>query len=138
MKHKIDLNWLEGMAMEADVNGHKIVLDADPAVGGKDQGPRPKPMIMLAIAGCTAMDVIPMLKKMKAEPSGLQVSVEGELTEEHPKVYTSFHIHYRFMGEGLDRAKIEKAVALSQDRYCGVSAMCNTFAPITYEIELVS
>ena len=134
MKHTIDLNWLEAMTMEAEVNGHKLMLDMGSDQGGTDRGPRPKPLILLAIAGCTAMDVVSMLKKMKSEPEGLHITVEGTLTDDHPKSYSDFHIVYHFKGNGLDYNKLEKAVTLSQEKYCGVSAMCKTFAPITYKI----
>jgi putative redox protein len=136
MKHKIALNWKEAMTMEAEVNGHKLILDMGTDQGGNDQGPRPKPLILVAIAGCTALDVISILKKMKSEPEGLHITVEGTLTEEHPKVYSDFHIVYHFRGRDLDRSKLDKAISLSQEKYCGVSAMCKTFAPIAYEIRI--
>jgi putative redox protein len=130
---KIELNWKQEMAFEAEVNGHLVTLDADGAVGGTNLGPRPKPLMLLALAGCTAMDVVSILKKMKVEPERFSVGVEGTLTDEHPKVYSAFHIIYTFKGD-IDREKVDKAIALSQEKYCGVSAMYRQFATITHEV----
>lgn len=138
MKNKIELNWMDAMAFSADVNDHSITLDADEMVGGTNRGPRPKPLMLVALAGCTAMDVISILKKMKSEPDDFSVSVEAELSNDHPKVYQSFHITYLFKGEGLDPEKLEKAVLLSQEKYCGVSAMYREFATLTHEIKINS
>jgi putative redox protein len=132
----IDLNWKKDMAFDAEVNGHIIPLDADERVGGKDQGPRPKPLILVALAGCTGMDVVSILNKMRVVPEDLNVNVTGELTDEHPKYFNKIHIIYNFKGKNLDFDKLDKAVTLSQDRYCGVTAMLNKVAEITYEINI--
>lgn len=134
MKNKINTLWKEDMAFEAEINGHKIMLDAAENVGGKDKGPRPKALMLVSLAGCTAMDVISILKKMRVEPDYFNVEVEGELEEEFPKPYHSIHIKYNFRGKELPMAKLEKAVNLSQDRYCGVSAMLGKAAKLTHEI----
>jgi putative redox protein len=134
MKQSISLNWNEAMSFESTINGHKIVIDADETVGGKNKGPRPKPLLLLALAGCTAMDVISMLGKMRVQPDSFHVEVEGELTEEHPRVYKTLHVKYIFTGEELPMEKLEKAVNLSQERYCGVSAMMAKVAELTFEI----
>jgi putative redox protein len=136
MKQEVGISWQGEMAFEAEVNGHKIMLDADEKVGGKDRGPRPKPFMLTALAGCTAMDVISILKKMRVKPEHFDVKVSGELSEEHPKVYTSMHITYQFWGEDLPMEKLEKAVNLSQERYCGVSAIYRKVLPITSSIEV--
>jgi len=134
MKSKIDVTWTEDMSFETSVNNHKIVLDAVEAVGGKDKGPRPKPLLLVALGGCTGMDVVSMLKKMRVEFDYFNVEVEGVLTEEHPKYYHTITINYIFKGKDLPMEKIEKAVNLSQDRYCGVSAMLNKAAKIEHKI----
>jgi len=126
------------MAFEADVNGFKIMLDADPAVGGENNGPRPKPLTLVSLAGCTGMDVISILKKMRIEPEYFNISVEGELTDEHPKYYHKIHLVYELKGEGVDYEKVEKAVNLSQERYCGVSALLRFGAEITHEIRILT
>lgn len=121
MKDSINVQWLDGLAFEADVAGKKIVIDAVENVGGKDRGPQPKPLLMVSLAGCTAMDVISILQKMRVEVKSFNVRVEGELTEEHPKHFTKMTVFYEFAGKNLPMDKLEKAVDLSQYRYCGVS-----------------
>jgi len=134
MKSKIDVTWTEDMSFETSVNNHKIVLDAVETVGGKDRGPRPKPLLLVALGGCTGMDVVSMLKKMRVEFDYFNIEVEGELTEEHPKYYHTITINYVFKGKDLPMGKLEKAVNLSQDRYCGVTAMLNKAAKIEHKI----
>jgi putative redox protein len=137
MNTKIECTWQKGMAFEAEVNGFKMMIDADPNVGGENLGPRPKPLTLVALAGCTGMDVISILKKMRIEPSYFNVSVDGELTEEHPKVYHKIHIIYELKGENIDLEKVEKAVNLSQERYCGVTAMLSASSKISHEIRIL-
>ena len=134
---KIKINWLENMAFEAEVNGHRIMLDATEAVGGENRGPRPKPLMMVALAGCTGMDVVSILKKMRVEVEGFNVMVEGDLTEEHPKQFSQMRIVYEFKGRDLPLDKLEKAVELSQEKYCGVSAMYKKVFGITSEIKII-
>ncbi|MBU2649995.1 MAG: OsmC family protein [Bacteroidetes bacterium] len=134
MKTKIDCTWKEGMAFEANTGGFKIMLDAEEAVGGQNLGPRPKPLTLVSLAGCTGMDVISILKKMRIEPEYFNVEVEGNLTEEHPKYYDKIHLRYVFRGKDLPLDKLEKAISLSQDRYCGVSALLSKGAELTHEI----
>lgn len=124
------------MAFEAEVNGHKIMLDAADAVGGENRGPRPKPLMMVALAGCTGMDVMSILKKMRVEVDGFNIFVEGDLTEEHPKQFSQMQIVYEFKGSDLPLDKLEKAVNLSQEKYCGVSAMYKKAFRIISEIRI--
>lgn len=134
MKNKVTLNWTEEMSFDAHVNDHKIILDAAEAVGGKDRGPRPKPLMLVSLGGCTAMDVTSILKKMRVDYEALNIEVEGELTEEHPKYYHTLFIRYKFKGKDLPMDKLEKAVSLSQERYCGVTAMLEKAAEVKHEI----
>lgn len=136
MKDSVKLDWKEGMAFEANVAGHKLLLDAKPEVGGNDQGPRPKPLMMVALAGCTGMDVISILKKMRVEVKNFSVYIDGELTEEHPKHFTKMHIIYEFEGDNLPMDKLEKAINLSQDRYCGVSTSYRKVMELSHEIRI--
>ena len=137
MKARIDCAWKEGMAFEADVNGFKIPLDAEPAVGGENKGPRPKPLTLVSLAGCTGMDVISILKKMRIEPEYFNIAVEGETMDEHPKYYHKIHVIYELKGKNIETEKVEKAVNLSRDRYCGVYALLAKGAEVTYEIRLL-
>jgi putative redox protein len=122
------------MQFEASINGHSLVMDAKEESGGMNAGPRPKELMLAALAGCTGMDVVAILKKMRVELKGFNVRIEAELTEEHPKHYQSMHIIYEFEGNDLDEDKLKKAIELSQDRYCGVSAVYRKAMPVTYEI----
>ncbi|MFD1551961.1 OsmC family peroxiredoxin [Putridiphycobacter roseus] len=134
MNHKTITNWSGDMMFEATVPGGKIKFDADVEVGGQDGGVRPKPTMLSALAGCTGMDVVSLLKKMRAEVSAFRVEVDGNLTEEHPKFYDKVTVRYFFKGEDLKKDKIEKAVDLSVNRYCGVFEMFRSFAKVTHEI----
>lgn len=137
MKQKIELDFLGGMAFETELNGHKIYIDADESVGGKNSGPRPKPFMMLALAGCTGMDVVSILRKMRVEYDSLNIQIEGELDDEFPKPYTHMKVIYNFKGNNLPKDKIEKAIDLSKERYCGVSANYKDSFPIDYEINIL-
>jgi putative redox protein len=137
MKQEINLEWLENMAFKTQLNGHELILDASPEGGGEDRGPRPKILMMVALAGCTGMDVVSILRKMRVEVEGFNVRVEGELTEEHPKHYTSMKVIYEFKGKDLPMEKLEKAVNLSEERYCGVNASYKKAMAITTEIRIV-
>ncbi len=124
------------MAFESEINGHKIKLDASPEVGGENKGVRPKPLMLLSLAGCTAMDVISMLKKMRVEPDDFNVTVEADMTEEHPKHYNKMHVIYTFKGKDIPKEKVEKAVGLSEEKYCGVSAVYRKAMEVTSEIRI--
>ena len=136
MAHSVKLSWKEQMTFEGEVNGHKIILDADETVGGRNLGPRPKPLMLMALAGCTAMDVVSILKKMRIDVADFDVRVDGDLSDEHPKYYKNMHIVYEFWGKDLQLEKLQKAVDLSQERYCGVSALYKHVIPVTSEIVL--
>jgi putative redox protein len=136
-KEIVNARWLDKMAFEAEVNGHKIILDAEPEVGGENRGPRPKPFMLTALGGCTAMDVISILKKMRVEVEKFNVHVEGDLTEEHPIQFYKIHVIYEFTGINLLTDKLKKAVELSEDRYCGVSAVYKKVMKLTSEIKII-
>lgn len=133
----IDVTWNEKMSFTAKVGGHEIILDADSSVGGEERGPRPKPLMLVALGGCTGMDVISILDKMRVKVDGFKVKVVGELTEEHPRYYRRMHVIYEFTGDDLPMDKLEKAVGLSEDRYCGVSALYRRGAEMTSEIKVI-
>jgi putative redox protein len=136
MASKITCAWKDGMAFEAEVTGHKLIMDADASSGGTDIGPRPKALLLAALAGCSGMDVVSILKKMKAPLSWFNIEVEGDTTEEHPKYYNKVKVVYQFKKEdGLDQDNVEKAVRLSQERYCGVNAQLSKGAEISWKIE---
>ncbi|NLJ40315.1 MAG: OsmC family protein [Clostridiales bacterium] len=133
-KSKVQGKLIGNMGFEMTLDGHRFVTDASEENGGNDLGPRPKQMLLAGLIGCTGMDVMSMLTKMRSKPKDLIIEVETDVTDEHPKVYKDIHLVYRFKGEGLSRKNIEKAVSLSQEKYCGVSAMLKEATPVTYEI----
>jgi len=135
-KESVSTRWLENMAFESEIDDHKIVIDADPAAGGQNRGPRPKMLMLSALGGCTAMDIVAILKKMRVEIEGLNVIVEGDLTEEYPKHFDKMHIIYEFKGKDLPVDKLQKAINLSSEKYCGVSAVYRKAMELTSEIRI--
>ena len=136
MPDSTKVTWRDGMTFDAELDNHTITMDAAEKFGGRGLGARPKAMLLPALAGCTGMDVVSMLNKMRVPLEGFDLEVTGEMTDEHPKVYGKLHILYRFRGKDLDRSKIDRAVELSQKTYCGVTAMLSSTAEITYDIEV--
>ncbi|MFA6126377.1 MAG: OsmC family protein [Bacteroidales bacterium] len=134
MEKKISVVWKGNMAFEAQVEGYKIMMDALPASGGQNQGPTPKPLLMASLGGCTGMDVISLARKMRQEVESLEIHLSGQVTEEHPMHYESIHLIYEFKGKDLDAEKLQKAIDLSQEKYCGVAATLKGAVKITFEI----
>ena len=132
----INVEWTEGMAFEANISGFKISMDADPEFGGKDKGPKPKPLMMVALAGCTGMDLVSLMNKMRIAYDSLNIIVEGDLTEEHPKHFTRMKVIYEITGKDIDRKKVERIVDMSKDKYCGVSHSYKKAMEIDYEIRI--
>jgi len=122
------------MAFDSQIDKHTLRIDA-PEPLGEDTGASPKKLLLSSLAGCTGIDVVSLLNKMKVSFDNFEMDVEADLTDEHPKVYSEIRLVYRFYGEDLNKAKIEKAIALSKDKYCGVSAMLQKNCPIVYSVE---
>ena len=135
MANKIDCKWAGNMAFEANIGEYLINFDADDVVGGENKGARPKMVTLASLAGCTGMDVISILKKMHIVPEYFNIQVEGELTNEHPKYFKKIHLTFQFKGSDIDPDKVEKAITLSQEKYCGVSAMLKNSVEITHHVE---
>lgn len=133
---KVNVNWEQEMAFTASVNGFQIKLDATPEHGGHGEGPTPKPLILVALAGCTGMDIASLSKKMRVEIEKLNIEVEAQKNQEMPIVYTSMTVIYRFTAKESDKDKIIKMVTMSQERYCGVAAMMSKAATVDFKIEL--
>jgi putative redox protein len=134
VSHKTRIRLDEGLSFDAELQGHHFRIDADPKFGGKDRGPTPKPLLLTALAGCTGMDVASILAKMRMPFDSFEVEVQGDLTAEHPIVYSQIRVRYLFKGPQLDRDKIEKAVRLSREKYCGVAAMLAKVCELKLEI----
>jgi putative redox protein len=137
MKHVVDMSWIENVAFETTMDGHKIIIDAGEESGGNNLGPRPKKLMLTALAGCTGIDVAMILKKMKVVPEAFQVIVEADVTDEHPKHYSKMKVIYQFKGKNLSMDKLEKAVKLSETTYCGVSAVYRKAMEMETEIRII-
>ncbi len=135
-QHSIKTSWRKNNIFDTNVDGHTITVDLAKEAGGDDAGPRPKKLVLVAAAGCTGMDVVALLRKFRIEVKGFNIQIEAEMSEEHPKQYTSMKVIYEFEGDNLSREKLEKAVSLSFENYCGVMAMYKKAIPITYEIRI--
>lgn len=133
----IKADWKRGLEFSVLQDGHRLTIDGSPEFGGADLGPRPKNLLLTALACCTGMDVVSILRKMKVEDYRLTVEARGEYTEEHPKVFSELEVEFIFSGHDLPRDKIERAVSLSSERYCGVSAMLRHTVDIGCTITLV-
>jgi putative redox protein len=136
MKHIINSEWRGGLKFEVDLDGHTLLTDAPTEAGGENSGPGPKKLQLAALAGCTGMDVVSILKKMRVEVEKCNIIVEGDLREEHPKYYEKMHVIYEFQGENLPMEKLEKAVKMSEETYCGVEALYKRAIEITSEIRI--
>lgn len=128
--------WKGNMVFESDnPSGDSIFMDA-PDDGIKNEGVRPKAMMLSSLAGCSGLDVVSLLKKMRAEVQDFKMVVHGELTDEHPKYYHKVQVEYHFYGTELQKDKIDKAINLSVEKYCGVMEMFRQFADVTVEVYL--
>lgn len=138
VKNEVTTIWKGDMAFEAEVNGHKVFMDAAQADGGKDGGARPKALLLAALSGCSGMDVASILRKMREPCSWFAMRAEAETGDEHPKKYTHLKLVYQFKkSDNLNPDNVRKACRLSQEKYCGVSAMLRDSAPVEWEIEYI-
>ncbi|MDC1316332.1 OsmC family protein, partial [bacterium] len=117
-------------------SGHSVLIDTSSENGGENKGLGPKALMLSSLAGCSGLDVVSLLKKMRAEVADFKMVVHAELTEEHPKYYHKVAVEYHFYGSNLQEDKINKAVKLSIDQYCGVMEMFRQFAKVTTEVYL--
>jgi len=129
------VKWVENFRfMGESPSGHTIAMDGPPEIGGENTAIRPGEMVLVALGGCTAIDVVSILKKMRVTYDSFEVVVDGEPADEFPKVWKKLHIRYIFKGKNIDKDKVKKAIELSEDKYCSVSAMCKKTADLTWEL----
>jgi putative redox protein len=130
--------WSSGLSFTGSAQtGFTLPLGAHPDVGGDNDGFRPMELIAIGIAGCTAMDVISILQKKRQNITAFEVSLRADRSAEHPKVFTQMYIHYIIRGEEIDPKSVERAIELSETKYCPAQAMFNQILPIelSYEIK---
>jgi putative redox protein len=113
-------------------SAHWVVMDGSPTFGGSSAGSSPKELLLMALGGCTAMDVIPILKKKRAPVESFEIRLNGTVRDEHPQVFTNIHVEYIFRGTDLDPLDLESAIELSSTKYCAISAMLKTSVNITH------
>ena len=134
----ISVKWIDGMLMVGKSDsGHAIVMDGPPEIGGENLGVRPMEMLLLGMTGCTVIDVISTLKKMREDVVDCQTQVSADRSEEYPKVFTNIHVHFVLRGKKLDPSKIDKATKLSAEKYCSASIMIGKTATITHDYEII-
>ena len=134
----ISVKWIDGMLMVGKSDsGHAIVMDGPPEIGGENLGVRPMEMLLLGMAGCTMIDVVSTLKKMREDVVDCQTQVSADRSEEYPKVFTNIHVHFVLRGKQLNPLKVDKAIKLSAEKYCSASIMIGKTAIITHDYEII-
>lgn len=135
---ELTVKWKEKMAFSGMTpSGHDIQMDAAPEVGGENTGARPTELLLQAVAGCTGIDIISILQKMRLEPTTFQMDVKGERADNHPRRFTTINIHYALEGD-LPEDKVIRAIQLSKDKYCSVSHSLSSEITVSYSINGVN
>ena len=131
---KARVKWVEGVTFVGESgSGHAVVMDGPPEHGGRDLGIRPMEMLLLGMGGCTAFDVLHILKKARQPVTDCVVELDAERADEEPKVFTKIHAHFRIKGTGLKEDRVKRAVELSAEKYCSASIMLGATAEITHD-----
>ena len=134
----LSVNWVDGMLMVGKSHsGHSITMDGPIEIGGENLGVRPMEMLLLGVAGCTMIDVVTTLKKMRQDLTHCETKISAERAKEHPKVFTDIHIHFIVKGKDLDSKKVDKAITLSAEKYCSASIMLGKTAKITHDFKVL-
>src|SRR5207247_5932450 len=131
----VKVTWVPPMQFSGSAaRGSTVMMDAAQGDGGTGTGPTPMENLLLALAGCTGMDVVSIFRKMRISLEELRIDVSGERAADHPRVFTSIHLHYALRGAGLDAQSAQKAVTLSLDKYCSVAAMLKRTAKLNHDL----
>jgi putative redox protein len=133
--HEVSTKWVSDMQFASQIDDHIIQIDTVEAGGGHNKGPKPKALLLSALTGCTGMDVASILNKMHVQYSDFNLIAKADLTDEHPRVYSKIYLIYQIKVKTEDQEKVQKAVNLSKEKYCGVSAMLSMVCPIEFTIE---
>ncbi len=129
---------VEGMQFSGTAtSSHTLTMDADDAAGGKNAGFRPMELLLVGFGGCSGMDVISILRKKRQAVSGLEITVKGEKTDSYPKIYKDVHIEYVVKGKGIEKEAVERAIALSLEKYCSVGATLAKAGTITHSYKII-
>jgi putative redox protein len=136
---QVKINWVSGVAFSGETEaGHKIMMDGSPEVGGQNLGARPMETVLIGTGGCSAIDVVLILKKARQDVTDCQVIVDAERATTDPKVFTKIHFHYVVTGNNLNATHVDRAVKLSAEKYCSATAMMAKTAAVTFDFVLVA
>jgi putative redox protein len=139
VKHEANVRWAGRMTFVGRAgSNHLVPMDSGPEFGGDSSATKPMELLLLALGGCTGMDVVPILKKMRQDVIAVEINIAAERSEEHPRPYTKIDVEYVVTGRSLDEEKVKHAVELSQEKYCSVTAMLKNACPIDYTVRLVA
>lgn len=134
---KARIKWVEGVSFLGETDsGHAILMDGAPEGGGRNLGPRPMEMVLIGTGGCTAYDVVAILKKQRQQISNCVAEIQAERADSDPKVFTKIHFHFIVSGKGLKSEQVERAINLSAEKYCSASIMLGKTAVITHDFEI--
>lgn len=135
---KATVKWLDNMSFVGESgSGHSVVMDGPPEAGGRNMGVRPMEMVLLGMGGCTAFDVVMILKRSRQDIVDCHVELEAERAAEVPRVFTKIHVHYIIKGRQLNEKQVARAVNLTAEKYCSVSIMLAAVAEVTHDYEIV-
>lgn len=135
---KAKVSWFDGMSFVGETeSGHAIVMDGAPEAGGRNLGPRPMETVLVGTGGCTAFDVVLILKRSRQDVTGCHIELDADRAETDPKVFTRIHMHFVVRGRNLKPSMVENAIKLSHQKYCSASIMLAKTAEITHDYEIV-
>lgn len=135
---KARIKWIEGVSFAGQSeSGHTVVMDGPPDSGGKNLGVRPMEMLLLGMGGCTAFDVVHILRKSRQPVTDCVAEIDAARADTDPKVFTKIHVHFIVSGKGLDSKRVEQAIKLSAEKYCSASIMLGKVAEVTHDFEIV-
>ncbi|MGH8502746.1 MAG: OsmC family protein [Gammaproteobacteria bacterium] len=134
----VRVKWMDNMTFVGETgSGHAVVMDGPPEHGGRNLAARPMEMVLLGLGGCTAFDVVSILKKARQNVTGCEADIQAERADAVPAVFTRIHVHYTVRGKGLSEAQVKRAVMLSAEKYCSVTVMLSKSVEITHDYEVV-
>ncbi|MCC8986459.1 MAG: OsmC family protein [Candidatus Contendobacter sp.] len=134
---KTRITWLEDMTYVAQSpSGHALVIDGPPELGGHNLGPRPMELLLMGMGGCTAIDVVNILRKARQELHGCELQIDAERADSDPKVFTTIRVHFILTGKSLSAKHVERAIHLSAEKYCSASIMLGKTAQISHTFEI--
>jgi len=136
---KARIQWTGGVSFVGSADsGHEVPMDGSPEFGGQNRGARPMELVLIGMGGCTAFDVVHILKKARQEIADCVAHIDAERAPTDPKVFTRIHVHFVVKGKNLDAKKVAHAIELSADKYCSASIMLGKTAAITHDFEIVA